>query len=150
MAFSLGFVSRIRSSAVDVRAAAGSSTARYKAIRDDLARRIHPSHVVFLERLLTSFQTPTHFFAHAGARPGTALDQQTTEDLLWIREGFADRDIAFEKIIVHGHTPVDKPYFGKHRINLDTGAYFTNRLSCLVIEEGTARLLDHAHAEATQ
>jgi serine/threonine protein phosphatase 1 len=109
-----------------------------------LAKQIDPSHILFLQRLPTSFQTRTHFFAHAGARPGISLDEQRSEDLLWIRDGFADSDHPFEKIVVHGHTPVEKPYFGKYRVNLDTQAYFTNRVSCLVLENGSTRMLDTA------
>jgi serine/threonine protein phosphatase 1 len=67
---------------------------------------------------------------------------QKPSDLLWIRNGFADRDDEFERIVVHGHTPVAEPYLGKYRINLDTGAYLTNRLSCLVLETRERRILE--------
>jgi len=62
-------------------------------------------------------------------------------NLLRIRSGFADRDPPFEKVVVHGHTPVGEPYFGRYRINLDTGAYSTGRLTCLVPEGDERRLL---------
>ena len=113
----------------------------YQAIRDELAGKMPPAHLVFLQRLPTSAVIGDYFFAHAGARPGRPLDAQSRADLLWIREGFADRDVPFEKIIVHGHTPVDQPYLGKHRINLDTGGYARNRLNVLVLEDGERRLL---------
>lgn len=139
--FRFGAAETLQSYGVDIRSASASATSRYRAIRNELARLMDPAHLVFLQRTPTSFRTSTHFFAHAGARPGVPLDRQAAEDLLWMREGFAEQDDVFEKIIVHGHTPVEKPYFGKYRINLDTGAYFTNRLSCLVIEKGQMRML---------
>jgi serine/threonine protein phosphatase 1 len=114
----------------------------FRMVRDRLAQAMPPSHIAFLRSTRTSFQTERYFFAHAGARPGRALEEQSVRDLLWIRKGFADCDSAFDKVIVHAHTPVDKPYFGKYRINLDTGAYVTNRLSCLVIEGDGHRLLE--------
>ena len=40
----------------------------------------------------------------------------------------------FEKIIVHGHTPVTEPEVRNNRINIDTGAYATGRLTCLRLE----------------
>ena len=43
-------------------------------------------------------------------------------------------------MIVHGHTPAADPEVRPNRINLDTGAYLTNTLTCLVIE-GTGRRL---------
>ena len=144
MWFRFGALETLQSYGLDVRAAVASSASRYRRLREELAKRIDPSHLLFLQRLPTSFQTRTHFFVHAGARPGISLDNQSSEDLLWIRDGFADDDHPFEKIVVHGHTPVEKPYFGKYRINLDTQAYFTNRVSCLVLEKGSMRMLDTA------
>ncbi|MBV9590994.1 MAG: serine/threonine protein phosphatase, partial [Hyphomicrobiales bacterium] len=40
----------------------------------------------------------------------------------------------FGKVVVHGHTPVLQPEFRPNRINIDTGAYATGRLTCLMIE----------------
>jgi serine/threonine protein phosphatase 1 len=41
----------------------------------------------------------------------------------------------------HGHTPVRDPDFRSNRINIDTGAYTTNRLTCLKIGEDGPRVL---------
>ena len=71
-----------------------------------------------------------YFFAHAGVRPGIALEKQRAEDLLWIREEFY-RHYASDAIVVAGHTPTlfldakAKPLFINKRIILvDTGSYF--------------------------
>lgn len=71
-----------------------------------------------------------YFFAHAGVRPGIALEKQRAEDLLWIREEFY-RHYAGDAIVVAGHTPTlfldakAKPLFINKRIILvDTGSYF--------------------------
>jgi serine/threonine protein phosphatase 1 len=109
-------------------------------IRDAFARAIPPAELVFLQRMPFSHTVGDYFFAHAGARPGVALAEQDPTDLLWIRpEG--DSDPPREKVVVHGHTPVERPFLGAFRINLDTGAYFTNRLSCLVLSNADRRLL---------
>jgi serine/threonine protein phosphatase 1 len=110
--------------------------------RNDLAARLSPDHLRFLQNLRLSHQIGDYFFAHAGARPGIALDRQEARDLLWIRRGFSDRDEPFEKVIVHGHTPVERAYLGTHRINLDTGAYATGRLTCMVLEAERRRLME--------
>jgi serine/threonine protein phosphatase 1 len=44
-------------------------------------------------------------------------------------------------IVVHGHTPIYKPDIRSNRINIDTGAYATGRLTCLVLEEDDMRFL---------
>ncbi|RYF50962.1 MAG: hypothetical protein EOO38_04405, partial [Cytophagaceae bacterium] len=58
----------------------------------------------------------------------------TEDDLLWIRDDFLHHGMPFEKFIVHGHTPVDAPDVRVNRVNVDTGAFATGRLSCVVIE----------------
>ena len=47
----------------------------------------------------------------------------------------------FGKIIVHGHTPTVQPEIHPNRINIDTRAYDTGRLTCLVLEKEFQRFL---------
>lgn len=100
----------------------------------DLKRVLPDSHHKFLTNLLPSFACGDYFFAHAGVRPGVPLAQQHERDLLWIREEFLSYQGEFGKVIVHGHTPVSEPEIKPNRINIDTGAYATGRLTCLVLE----------------
>ena len=99
-----------------------------------LADALPPAHIQFFRSLQRSFSCGDFFFVHAGVRPGVPLSQQTDEDLLWIREKFLRCPEKFEKIIVHGHTPVAEVEFHSNRINIDTGAFATGQLSCLRIE----------------
>jgi serine/threonine protein phosphatase 1 len=94
-----------------------------------------PRHQKFLAELQPFFSCGDFYFVHAGVRPGQSLAGQREEDLLWIRDEFLQCEDDFEKIIVHGHTPVPEPEFRSNRINIDTGAYATGRLSCLVISD---------------
>ncbi|GAB5455371.1 MAG: hypothetical protein Hens2KO_16000 [Henriciella sp.] len=66
---------------------------------------------------------------HAGLRPGKDFAEQDDYDLMWIRDEFLDSRSTFDVVVVHGHTPVEEPYSDHRRINVDTGAYFTGRLS---------------------
>jgi serine/threonine protein phosphatase 1 len=91
-------------------------------------------HDTFLSNLKNSFTCGDFFFVHAGVRPGVPLDQQSEKDLLEIRNDFLRHESHFGKIVVHGHTPVPQPDIRANRINIDTGAYATGQLSCLVIE----------------
>ena len=81
------------------------------------------------------------FFCHAGVRPNVPLARQEETDLLWIRDEFNDFRGAFEKMIVHGHTPVAEPEILTNRINVDTGAYATDVLTCLVLEGRERRFI---------
>ncbi|NOJ43696.1 metallophosphoesterase family protein [Bradyrhizobium australiense] len=93
------------------------------------------AHFRFLRDLQTSFMLGDFFFAHAGVNPNVDLTSQKESDLLWIREEFLSSKIDFGKIVVHGHTPVYEVDVSSNRVNIDTGAFATGRLTCLVIEE---------------
>jgi serine/threonine protein phosphatase 1 len=97
-------------------------------------RALPDSHRRFLSGLTRSFECGDYFFAHAGVRPGIPLSRQQEEDLLWIREDFLLYEKGFGKIVIHGHTPVAEPDIRPNRINIDTGAYATGKLTCLVLQ----------------
>jgi len=99
-------------------------------------RALPHSHRRFLGNLKASFACGDYFFVHAGVRPGIPLSGQHEHDLLWIREDFLLHEESFEKIVIHGHTPVMEPDIRPNRINIDTGAYATGKLTCLVLEGG--------------
>ena len=79
---------------------------------------------------------------HAGVRPGIALEKQKSTDLMWIRDDFLRVRIPMpERVIVHGHTIVDLPQDRTHRINVDTGAFVSGRLTCLVLRGEERRFI---------
>jgi serine/threonine protein phosphatase 1 len=101
---------------------------------DAFAKALPETHRRFLETLQTSFDCGDFLFVHAGVRPLVPLSAQTEHDLLWIRDDFLNWDKKFEKVIVHGHTPVEEPDVRFNRINIDTGAFATGRLTCMTFE----------------
>jgi serine/threonine protein phosphatase 1 len=103
-------------------------------LAEKLARAVPAHHLEFLSNLPLTFSCGDFLFVHAGLRPGIPLGRQREEDLLWIREAFLCHEAPFEKIVVHGHTPVMEPQILPNRINIDTGAYATGRLTCLRLE----------------
>jgi len=105
------------------------------------AKALPESHRYLLSGLKTTFTCGDYLFVHAGIKPGVALNRQQEDDLLWIREDFLLSDEHFGKFVVHGHTPVREPEFRHNRLNIDTGAYATGKLTCVVIEKGETSLL---------
>jgi serine/threonine protein phosphatase 1 len=89
----------------------------------------------------SSFALGSYFFCHAGIKPGVSLAQQQDQHLLWIRDEFLSSRVDHGKRIVHGHTPVENVDVLQNRINIDTGAYLTGTLSCLVLEGDETRIL---------
>lgn len=110
------------------------------ALAEALRLRIPDDHHRFLRLLLLHASIGDYFFVHAGVRPGVPLDEQTAQDCLWIREEFLAFEGSFGKVVIHGHTPVRSPSVHPNRINIDTGAYRTGVLTCLILE-GTERAL---------
>jgi serine/threonine protein phosphatase 1 len=102
------------------------------------------SHLRFLGGLQSSFSYGDFFFAHAGVKPGVELSRQKDSDLLWIRDDFLCSNVDFGKIVVHGHTPTHEIEVASNRINIDTGAFATGRLTSLVIEESSISVIDTA------
>lgn len=99
-----------------------------------LSNALTATHRHFFEMLRPTFVCGDFIFVHAGLRPLIPIERQDEDDLLWIRDDFLLWDKEFEKIVVHGHTPVREPDIRSNRINIDTGAFATGRLTCLTIE----------------
>lgn len=99
------------------------------------------SHREFFLTLELSRSIGEFFFCHAGVRPGVELGAQAPHDLIWIREEFLTSREDFGVMIVHGHTPVREPELLPNRVNVDTGAFATGRLTCAVIEGGEISFL---------
>jgi serine/threonine protein phosphatase 1 len=100
------------------------------------------AHFRFFRDLKNSFECGDFFFAHAGVKPNVELSRQKENDLLWIRGEFLTSKDDFGKIIVHGHTPTHEIEVAPNRINIDTGAFATGRLSCLVVEGEELSVID--------
>lgn len=105
-------------------------------------RALPQAHFGFFRDQQTSFACGDFFFAHAGVRPRIELSRQAENDLLWIREEFLSSSEDFGKTVVHGHTPTREIEVRPNRINIDTGAFATGRLTCLVIEEASLSFID--------
>ena len=124
-------------------AAAGndSSDAALTSLQDAFRTSFPEAHRDFLERLPTHASVGDYFFVHAGIRPGIAIERQSDTDLVWIREEFLRSNDFHGKIVVHGHSYKHEPEVMPNRIGIDTGAYATGRLTCLVLEAGERHFL---------
>ena len=105
------------------------------------AGRIPRQHLIFLRDLVVSHRIGPYLFVHAGIRPGVPLDQQTKQDMLWIREPFLSSTADHGVIVVHGHTPKRAPVIEHNRIAIDTGAVLGGPLTSVVLEENKLRFL---------
>lgn len=99
------------------------------------------THRAFLYGLELHHREGDYLFVHAGVMPGVAVQDQSERDLMWIRDEFTRTDADFGAIVVHGHTIREQPEVRPNRIGIDTGAWYSSRLTALVLETDTRRFL---------
>jgi serine/threonine protein phosphatase 1 len=93
------------------------------------------THQKFYKELLTGITVPGYLIVHAGIRPEVPLEEQTLQDLLWIRDEFLEYEGALPATVVFGHTPLPEVLFEPGgRIGIDTGLVYGNRLSCIELK----------------
>lgn len=134
-----GGLETLHSYGVDVTALQRSKG--YEAACKALHTALPVRHMEFFDSLKLSLSVGPYFLCHAGIRPSVPLARQCEDDLLWIRDEFLDCKADFGKIVVHGHTPIEKPQHLHNRINVDTGAFMTGCLTCAVLEPNEVRFL---------
>jgi diadenosine tetraphosphatase ApaH/serine/threonine PP2A family protein phosphatase len=112
----------------------------YGLKEDDLSEareRIPEPHLDFFKNLAVSYLRPPYLFVHAGILPTRQLEDQQTEDMLWIRQEFILHPHQIDATVVFGHTPmrgvmVDLPY----KLGIDTGLVYGGKLTCVEFTEG--------------
>ena len=111
-------------------------------LRAALVAALPPEHLHFYRNCALYHTVGDYVFVHAGVRPGIPLERQHDRDLLWIRDEFLrEREPLPGKVVVHGHTICDLPQDRGHRINVDTGAFVSGRLTCLVLRDRRRQFL---------
>lgn len=112
-----------------------------ESLRKAFAGVFPEKHRTFLSGLANLHVEGDYAFAHAGIRPGVALAEQREEDLLWGCGDFLEDARDHRKVIVHGHWYAPEPVVRGNRIGIDTGAFATGRLTCLVLRGASRRFL---------
>jgi serine/threonine protein phosphatase 1 len=111
------------------------------ALRD--FREKYYSYVQFLDKLPMSY-APEHLnyiFVHAGVDYSKPLTEQTSKELLWIREPFLHAKQGWAKRIIHGHTPTrlthgsDDIHRTNTRIGIDGGCVFGGQLNVIIFDD---------------
>jgi serine/threonine protein phosphatase 1 len=111
------------------------------AVRTKANAALSQRHLSFLRSLKLCHAVGDYLFVHAGVRPGRCLAEQEPQDLLWIRDDFLRSRRRHEHIVVHGHAAASGVVVRRNRICVDTMAYATDRLTCLVLEGASRRFI---------
>ncbi|WP_294279646.1 metallophosphoesterase family protein [uncultured Sphingomonas sp.] len=106
----------------------------YAEVVEQLLDRVPAAHRDFLTSLREILIMGDYVFVHAGIRPGIPIAEQKLAETRWIRDPFLDHRAPLEKMVVHGHTVAEEAEILPHRIGIDTGAYHSDRLTALMLE----------------
>lgn len=117
-----------------------------RKIRDALLAQMPDEHKALIlpspNQLKLFHEDNNAIFVHAGLNPSVDFKSQTSMDMLWIREPFLNSSKNWGKPVVHGHTPNRYgPEIKANRINIDTLAWSTLHLTCVVLDGGEPRFL---------
>ncbi|OIQ41606.1 MAG: serine/threonine protein phosphatase [Roseobacter sp. MedPE-SWde] len=125
----IGGVETLQSYGVEV-----AEGARIHEVHAEARKAVPEDHCGFLNDLPDYHQEGELLFVHAGIRPGVALEDQSQDDKIWIRQEFLNDQRAHPWLVVHGHTQIPAPEHRGNRINLDSGAGFGRDLTAAVFE----------------
>lgn len=102
----------------------------------DLRAAMPKGQEAWLRALPLRWQSGNVLCVHAAADPERAPDDQSEKTLIWGSRAFMDQPRHDGICVVHGHTVVDTPERHATRIAVDTGAYYTGRLTAAVLMAG--------------
>jgi len=103
---------------------------------DEALAVIPAPHLDFYQSLIDYYIMGDILCVHAGINPHKPLGEQSTTEMLWIRDEFIYREHALPYTVLFGHTPKkDVFYHLPYKVGLDTGLVYGNKLSCLETQE---------------
>ena len=111
-----------------------------EAARDAMAEALGAGEADGLEAWLRDLpliaQSGNVAIVHAACDPALPIDGQTAGPLLWGHPEFLIRPRRDGIWVAHGHTVVSHPAVAEGRIALDTGAWFSDRLTAAILAPG--------------
>lgn len=114
---------------------------QWRELRDDMLSTIPRPHLRMLYDSQLYLIAGDYMFVHAGVKPGVPIETQDASTLLWIRDEFLQSKRACEYVVVHGHSAKTQPENLPWRIGIDTGAYATDTLTAVRLNENQRGIL---------
>ena len=105
------------------------------AVADSLRAAMGQQHINFLASLEGKFRSGDVLFVHAGIDPYVDLVVQSDEATLWGRSDFIEVGGVEGLRVIHGHYDNLEPIVTPRRICVDTGAYYSGRLTAVRLDD---------------
>ena len=93
-------------------------------------------HLPFLRSLRSMYRSGDVLFVHAGVNPERPLDNQSDRQLLWGSGNTPEGPVIPGIRIIHGHYDRAEPIVAPLRVCVDTGAYYSGRLTAIRLDDG--------------
>ena len=109
-----------------------------------LKEALPPEHKAFLRDLKLATVLGDYVFAHTAIDPDGDIESLRHQDMFHPSENRtikASSSSSSNRIVVHGHMADNSPVNESKRICIDTGAYATGTLTCVVLEGDKRRFL---------
>lgn len=108
-------------------------------VRSELASAVSAYEPLF-DAMVNSHRSGDVFFTHAGVDPSKDLEMQSPRTLMWGHSEAQQSDPISGIRVVHGHYDADDVIAEPGRICVDTGAYYSGRLTAVRLDDGDAFL----------
>lgn len=105
-----------------------------KTARAQALDAVPPEDIAFLRDRPLHYAHGALLHVHAGIRPGIPLEDQTEQDLVWIRDPFLMDTRDHGPLVLHGHTALQQPMHYRNRVNIDSSAAYGGPLTTVVVE----------------
>lgn len=106
-----------------------STEKQMEEARNRLVDAMGPALIEWVRALPSYWQSGNVAVVHAGADPSVPIAAQDNHVLRWGHSDFERTPREDQIWVAHGHTIVEEPLVQAGRINTDTGAYATGRLT---------------------
>jgi serine/threonine protein phosphatase 1 len=97
-------------------------------------QEIPQDYLDWMKALPVRYEDEKAHYIHGGALPGLPIDEQEDSDLLWKRDTFLKTDYMWDKVVIHGHTPMEQVVERPNIISIDTGAGYGDMLTAFCVE----------------
>lgn len=106
------------------------------SVADALRASMGKAHLDFMMSLKRYLTSGDVIFAHAGLETGVPLAAQNDDAILWGRSDFIETGGVEGQRVIHGHYDAAEPVILPTRVCVDTGAYYSGRLTAIRLDEG--------------
>ena len=113
--------------------AANASPEERVKLRDSMLSLLGP-HLNLLRQMPLISRSGATIFAHSGYAPGICDAEQPIDTVLWSDSPCAA--VPHDALLVHGHFDAANPVDSPNRICIDTGAYYSGRLTAVRLDAG--------------